>query len=363
MNQYERGSTAMLEAVYVDGVGNLVTPTTPLVSIRNGLGVEVVTDAVPTAESEGVYYYELALAADAPLGVWVATWSGVINGSLVSADDPFEVVVVSLAVDGRPCQVWSDTVSCPADVATLDPEVTARALRIATGIIWAASGRRYGICSATIRPCRDTGSCDWASLGMTPWVWGAPASYFGPASPFVTDPWCRSCGDSCGCHALEEVRLPHSRVRSVTQVLIDGAPLEPSAYRVDEYGWLVRLDGGKWPSCQDLELPTTEAGTWEISYTYGTPVPEGGKWAVERYACELAKASVGMECELPERVQTITRQGITVSFVDSMDFLAKGRTGLAPVDAWLASVNKHGLARRSRMYRVDQPPLGRRVGT
>jgi hypothetical protein len=55
---------------------------------------------------------------------------------------------------------------------------------------------------------------------------------------------------------------------------------------------------------------------------------------------------------LPERVQTITRQGVTVGFLDPQDFLEKGRTGITMIDLWLRSVNPRGISRRARMYAV-----------
>src|SRR5439155_25128670 len=125
------------------------------------------------------------------------------------------------------------------------------------------------------------------------------------------------CGDNCSCHSVEEVVLPGA-VTAIVDVTIDGVVLNPSAYRVDNGRLLVRQDGGLWPLCNDLSKPPGQHGTWTVTALYGKPVPSSGRIALGELVCELIKACTDdPSCRLPERLQTLTRQGVTQNFLDA----------------------------------------------
>ena len=218
----------------------------------------------------------------------------------------------------------------------------------------------YGLCEVSLRPCRS--ECG----PNLEWFWGNGPYPPGFATQNLTGVWknvgCGSCGDSCGCGSVPSLRLP-GPVEEVTSVLIDGAALDPTAYRVDSRALLVRLDGEAWPVCQDMSAdPLAEVNTFQVDYRYGRAVPAGGQVAAGVLACELAKAAVGdSSCQLPRRVQTIARQGVTVSFLDSMDDLDKGRTGIWLIDSWVASVTNP--PRPSTVRSPDIPYPRHRVTT
>src|SRR6188472_1462866 len=53
----------------------------------------------------------------------------------------------------EPCAGWvPNHALCPA-WATYDPAVQAYADRVASRVIWAATGRQFGLCTVTVRPC------------------------------------------------------------------------------------------------------------------------------------------------------------------------------------------------------------------
>ena len=118
--------------------------------------------------------------------------------------------------------------------------------------------------------------------------------------------------------------------------------LDPDAYRVDNFRYLVRQDGGRWPYCQDMSKRLGEPGTWAVTVKVGAPVPIGGRKAAGKLACELARAAAGDKgCELPQRWQTITRQGVTIAAgMDTFEDLDAGKTGIWLIDSWVASVTK-----------------------
>lgn len=267
----------------------------------------------------------------------------------------------TLPVSGSapPCADWPIQWIC--DVSTVSPAVTALAVSSASEILFALSGRRFGACPVTLRPCR-------LDCYDTPFWndWGPPWSPSWPQPALIGGQWFNltcggSCGRNCSCTTVSEVLLP-SPVYQVTEVLIDGVVLPATSYRVDNARLLVRTDGGVWPLCNDLSKDDTEVGTWSVTATYGEPIPDSAKLAMGELACEIVRAASGGDCKLPPGVQQLIRQGVTISYPDIGELLKKGRTGLYLVDLFLASYNPNGLKRRSRVYSVDRPPH-RRAGT
>lgn len=195
-----------------------------------------------------------------------------------------------------PCSAyasWNDVDACHCD-ATVDDEAEQQLwLDIATEVIYGLTGGKYsGQCVRSFTPCRPAcvTSCSCTcgpakarlDLGLIP-VWGA----------FVT---------------------------------IDGEPIEVT---IEDWRWLIREDGLRWPICTD--------GDWLIEYTYGWPVPAGITMATARLACEYAKQCAGQPCGLDPRTTSYTREGLTVQIADPQVMLDKGLTGIPFVDAILGN--------------------------
>lgn len=228
----------------------------------------------------------------------------------------------------------------------LDADLRAAVVSMATAHLWRWTGQVYGLCEVTVRPSRV---CPPGSTYR-----GVPRSGWTPV--LIAGQWrnigCGSCLSLCGCDHVPTVVLPHP-VHQVHEVQIDGVILDPTAYRVDARRRLVRQDGGEWPAVQDLSRPAGDEGTWTVRFDWGAPVPPEGQLAAGLLACELAKAVCSAdECRLPQRVQTVTREGVTVGILDPFDGLDQGATGLWTVDAWVASVTRSPA--RSRVYSPDR---------
>jgi hypothetical protein len=252
-------------------------------------------------------------------------------------------------VASGPCEDWPVIWPCSLDTAS--PPVSGTALRIATQVVWAVSGRQFGYCDVTLRPCRR--EC----LDVR-WAFGeavtSPTGGGGPWPYLYAGRWynltCGGCGGECSCPALSEVVLP-SPVDRVDLVMLDGSPMPTGSYAVHDQRLLVRTDGSTWPTCQDLARPDTEPDTWSVSLRVGRDVPELGQLAVGEVACEVLRALKGEDCRLPARVTQLARQGVSITLPDVGD----GLLGLPWTDRFITSYNPGKNARRARVYRVDDP--------
>ncbi|WP_235687034.1 hypothetical protein [Tomitella gaofuii] len=112
---------------------------------------------------------------------------------------------------------------------------------------------------------------------------------------------------------------------------------------MDDSEWVVEGNllyrvGGVWP-VQDRGRPLGESGTWSVEYRRGVRPPEQVGRLVGLLAAEFYAACTGGKCRLPRRVQTVSRQGVTMQLADPTDIYESGKTGIPEVDMWLAAVN------------------------
>ena len=385
------------------------------------------------------------------------------------------------------CQPWTTPAAVRACCGGLDPayDLTS-SIQFASEILYRLSGRQFsGLCERTLYPCMgDNCGCRtdaaWGALAASGWHW---AMWPYPSSPMRlgggSSGWtnCWGCGEGLsgsgdgtnslcrgGCY-LPTVTLP-APISEVTEVVIDGEIMPASAYKVEAYRRLARVDGGTWPCSNNLKgtmcvntntvsevvvaatsgtweltittgttvntfvfnwdepalsvqamleavygagvvtvaggpgdatgttpyvfefavrtlhavptmtvtdlslsggddtltLSVTEPGclaghgTWWVTYLFGTPVPPGGVFAASVLACQIALNRCGGEgCTLPQRLKDVTREGVSMTFADPLEFLQRGEVGLYEVDLWLNSVNPNKIMRRASVFRADAP--------
>lgn len=237
---------------------------------------------------------------------------------------------------------------------------------MAVELLWNWTGHRFGLCETTVRPCRSSCSGihwnDWGShtTGAKPQIGGWTPALIGGEWMNL---YCGDCtGSACNCgdqHSIS-IRLP-GPVARIDEVIVGGEALPISAW-ILRSGTLYRVDGGVWPDCNSEtgDPLDPDSGAWEITYRRGYPVPAGGQLAAYRLACELAKALNGdNDCQLPERVQSITREGVSMAVLDGFEGLEDGRTGIWHIDAWISAVN----APQTRPSKVYSPDLRPQRGT
>ncbi|WP_019061688.1 hypothetical protein [Streptomyces prunicolor] len=253
-----------------------------------------------------------------------------------------------------PCEPWPfDPVCCNLPEG-VDQEVIDRQRSVATFILWALSGRRWGpSCPYTVRPCRRACldayplTVRWQTAG--PWI-----PYLGRDGAWRNASVC-SCKSDCSCGELCEVRL-EAPVHDVLAVQVDGETLPQDAYRVDSAGLLVRTDGGCWPDCQDMAAPCGDPNTFCVTYRVGLPLDEAAIAAFSALVCHLVKdCSGGCGCKVAsnKNLSRLSRQGVDLEFADPTVIYSEMRTGIPAVDMWLTAVNPYRQTSPSRVYSPD----------
>lgn len=266
-----------------------------------------------------------------------------------------------------PCSPWvtaADVVAQPG-CAAIDPGLAAKMATVASEMLYILSGQQFtGACGpVTVRPISrptDQDTRGIAGLGFSGSggylaSWGSCTAY-GAQSGAI---------NHFGCSNPPEVELGAYPITEIELVKIDGIVIPPNEYFIQDYRTLVRrrpsagatpTERWGWPTCQLIDLPSTEVGTFSVTYLYGVAPPAGGALAAAVLAGELALDQTGKATRLPKRVTSLTRQGVAAMIVDPMDFLKAGLTGIYDVDLWLRTINPGGNRRKAIVF---SPDMGR----
>lgn len=236
------------------------------------------------------------------------------------------------------------------------------ACQTASYLLWSLSGRKYqGVTTVTEVYEYPPEYCAWpyrallyegdvynvsarsfdmlggfGGYGAYPGGNGA-MSYFGG---------CCAGGEAAHLH----LRLRGRPVRSVTEVRLWNGDyaLDPSRYWLEDRAVLA------------ISGVATLQGT-QVTYSYGGQVPMAGRRAARYLAEQFVLCwECSDECELPERVTSVTRQGVQFQLLDNNTIIDDMRTGVYAVDLFLKAVNPDNARRKSRVFSPDLPK-GRRI--
>lgn len=269
------------------------------------------------------------------------------------------------------CAPWAtaDDVSGDCCAGTVDPNKMDDALAGASLILYNLTGRQWpGECTDVIRPTAehapDLLRPGWVPYGgyTGPWAAGGQNAY---AYNFFGGMWgACSCNRTtvCGLHSVSEILLPGYPVASITTVKIDGVTRPSAGYRIQDRArlvWVPQTSDTRegWPCCQRVELASTEVNTWEVTYKWGAGPPAIGQRFAATLACQLYKTLSPADaegCRLPQRITSITRQGVTLAVLDSFQVFQDGLTGLPEIDLWISSDRR---ARSGRSPDVITPGM------
>lgn len=228
------------------------------------------------------------------------------------------------------CDPWATAADLcsPCDDYSVDAALMDDALQAASDVLYALSGRQFpGVCTTEVhldkRPIHAVSGVDPAVRTRTYWPSGDRSRV------------------SVGLYPLIDI----------TEVVIDGATVDASVYRIDDFRWLTRVDEQGWQW----------SDTFKVTATHGRTPPEMGVRAAAALGCQLylsCQPETTGDCVLPQRVTNITRQGMSMVVLDPFEFLNDGKTGVYEVDLFLKSYNPSGLRRRAA---VLSPDIGSRI--
>lgn len=129
-----------------------------------------------------------------------------------------------------------------------------------------------------------------------------------------------------------ELNLRQKPVLSVQSVYVNGVLLDPSQYSLRNNAYIVRTAPHQW-----MLSPTSEI---TVTYKHGARPPVAGRAAATRLANEIILWYLGdNRCALPERITSVSRQGVSYTILQPMDFISQGNTGIYAVDSFIAAVN------------------------
>lgn len=229
-----------------------------------------------------------------------------------------------------------------------DTEFAYEAAKAASYLMWSLSGRKYsGTTTVTERYVCATLSYRYgpsirnnkAELVLGD-IYNIPYTDMDSYTAVTTD----------GLSPQSRLRL---RGRPITKIHTirnrSGVVVDPSSYYLVDHSTIQAVSGAKWTPC-DIE----------VTYTYGTEPPTLGRLAARTLAFEFCKLWNGDDdCMLPQRVTSVSRQGVSYTILDSQEFIDDLRTGLYVVDMFLKSVNPDKARAKARVFTPDVP-RGRR---
>lgn len=330
---YQIGDVPRVRADFTDRDTGLPTdPTTVTLQILSPSGVVTTPAATNDASVVGGFYYDLALTES---GTWTYRFVG--TGAVAAADEATLHVERSSFIDDGPpltsssiCSPWATLANMPTDCAEMDVELATDMLLVASELLYEKSGRQFpGICTATVWPCAQR-------------ISGCFPSYPSRCT------WGRS---------YSIVTLGIQPIVDVSEVIVDGEVLSPTLYRIDNYRELVRLDNADGTS----DVWPRDDETFRVTFTYGQNPPNLGMLAAASLACQLGlRFSGDEECKLPDNVQSISRQGVTMTLINEFNSVQK--LGIAEVGLFLDTYNPQGLRRRASVWSPDMARV-RRVNT
>lgn len=365
MTEYRQGEQAALSVQWrlypggpaVDVVGSQITIT----PVSGGAATVGPTSVGVLNQATGLYAYLWDVPSGQAVGSYTVLWTATDQGGeAVQASEIIEVVSAPAPGSAAPCD-WDidpDALGVCADWLTYPEAARTAALHLSTLFLWAATGRRYGVCPITIRPAQNNYE-DPAYRAYPVWPGQDPAV----SGPYLFNgTWHNcGCGSSCCCGTMCSIVL-RGPVASVTEVLVDGEVIPSTDYRVDATQGayhLVRLDGTCWPTCQNFQAGEDEIGAFTVTYGVGIPLPPALEVAAAMLACEYAKGMTGGVCKLPAKMTRLSRQGVEVEVEPPSP--TDGKTGIREVDDVIALLNPSHRQQPPVLLSLDLPESCDRV--
>jgi hypothetical protein len=352
------GTTVTFE-MFSQGGSPIINALATILNAAGGVVQYTGTTADTAAAGSFVSYFVVTIPGQSPVaypadGITVTIYPAV--GALTGPQE-------------GPCFPWTTPDAVRSAVTGIDPNADLTEwIEAASQVLYALTGRQYkGLCRATIRPghksCSCGGMCSahlfgWPFLGAWGYgPYGLGGGYFGPYGLNMLYRGQEGPQNILLC--ASEIDLGHE-ARSVESIKIDGTEIDPTTWRLDPLGKLIRQPDSAgnrlvWPCCTRVDVPSGGIGTFEVTYVYGVDPPTDVVMAVNVMAGQFWLAlNQPSQCKLPAHMQTMTRQGVTATFItDTTVYLSKGFTGIAVIDQIIAAHNPNHLFRRAKVLDID----------
>ena len=134
-------------------------------------------------------------------------------------------------------------------------------------------------------------------------------------------------------------------------------PLDTSEYILFNKRFLKLSNGAIWNYACDQRGITVE-------YSYGMLPPQAGILAATTLANELlilmGEGSDMNQCRIPERVRSVSREGISFDMIDPQEFMDDGRTGIWEIDLFIRTANPSRAKKQPRLLSASDPRRYRR---
>lgn len=160
------------------------------------------------------------------------------------------------------------------------------------------------------------------------------------------------------------------RVQYPQRLYLRGTPV----HKVDavQYGNTV-LDTGDYALYNKRFLKLRSGGPWDyfcdqkgitVTYSYGMMPPSAGRLAASTLANELlillGENTDAEQCRIPERVTSVSREGISFDMVNPMEFMDDGKTGIWEIDLFIRTANPSRAKKPPRILSANDPRRYRR---
>lgn len=222
---------------------------------------------------------------------------------------------------------WPVTLPAGQEEGAYDEDVFAAARQFAQGVLWALTGRRFGIALTTGEAYRFDSANGDECYG--PWLDRDGDWVNGPRTKYAP------------------ITLEHQPVREIVEVRVDGGAI-PSTTYVLEGAMLRRLDV-PWPASFHDQGPRIE-----VDYRWGAGFPVGAAAAMAELTLEAIEAMTpGRNCRLPVPLLNAARTSVARQGVTTDVERVAGSIGLPLCDALIATVNPNRMVERSRVFSPD----------
>lgn len=196
-----------------------------------------------------------------------------------------------------------DDIEC--DCGDTQPEALAEMIDQASDILAILTGGKVaGRCTDVVRPCNVGSRCGCSALSL------------------------------CGCSPIDGITL------SGYNPVVDGITIDGSAFTeftIVDGNRLVRTDGQPWPGTQDLSVASTEAGTFEVTYSHGLEIPYLAKQAASEIVCSFLQNDPQSSRKPHPNTRGMNISGVSIT-LDQMAQEIKRRSFMLPYVVRLLTV-------------------------